>query len=768
MANVIKLEAVKNAEDVGVKAVNISKLINNGAPVPSGFVITTNAFKRFLAAGRLEKRISELLGKQENNIYDVYREIEKLISDAELPDALHMEIKDAYDELSIGREVKELGGMALDLVKAGRGQSFVTVRSSPTSEELEMDIVLNAHGMSQLIRAIKKCWTALFSPKIILENRKTGYRNFPLIAVIVQKMVNAEKSGIIYTSNPDNGNADEMLIEAAWGNGTVYEDFIIPDTYILNKSNGEIVRKRIKRKPWSIETDESTGNLTKRRVSDEKACAQVLSEYELKKIFDVISSIGMEGTQEIEWCIERNKVYIIQSERGKTLEQTHKQEPMEKSILDGIHVSNGNASGTARIVLSPDDFDKVEDGDIIIVGSVSAGMSRILNKVTGIVTNFGGRRCRTSRLANKKNIPCIVGTENATNVLEDGQEIVLMNGKVYKKATVEHEMHTREEIGNLKNIPYGVIATNVKLSLAFPELNKDIVNKCDGIGVLKPENLLTNNGKHPLHFARENSEEAVERIVSEVGRIAKMFYPKIVWYRFLDMKTNELKDLETGNEEEIDEDNPLVGWHGLRRALDQQDLLRCEMEAIEKLNSQGITNIGVLVPFVSTIEEFKMLKEMYPSIGRLKTGIVVATPSSGLDIESFCKEGISYVLIDIDVLAQLVLGVDRNNNRIVKLYSEANPAVLNLIRQVVQKCKQYNIEVCIAGDSCSDPQTVEKFVETGVNSISTDPESIEMVKDAIARAEKRLLLDRAREKSEEPMIKPLDNMNYSSNSISSV
>ncbi|MBL7206505.1 MAG: hypothetical protein ISS36_02805 [Candidatus Aenigmarchaeota archaeon] len=751
MSNIIKLESIKDKENSGIKALNLKKLISNGLPVPAGFVITTNAFKKFLSANRLDNKIGELLGKSVgSNLYDIYKEIEELILDAQIPDSLYNEIKNAYEELSVGKEVKELGGLALDLVKAGRNQAFVAVRSSPTNEDLkQMNAILSAQGMGQLGKSIKRCWAGLFSPRAIINSKNKGYQNFPLIAVIVQKMVNAEKSGILYTSNPDNGNAEQMVIEAMWGIGSsVSAGFIIPDEYILNKNTGKVINKRIRKKLWSIEIDGGTGKLIKRRIPNERINIQVMSDSELKTIFEIAESIGSES-QEIEWGIERNRVHIIQARKENILEEIQAEEIPGKLLLDGIPVSNGKIKGKAKIVLSSADFDKVEEGDIIVTDSVRMEMDELLSRAIGIVTDHGGRRCRASIIANEKNIPCIVGTENATTTLKDGQQVVLMNGKVYKLESVSEYMQPEtESFHEPQGIHDGVIATNVKLSLTFPEVDEEIINKCDGIGILKSESFLTNHGKHPILFARESSEDVIDKIVSNVGRVAKMFYPKTVWYKLLDMKTNELKGLEFGEEEDL-EDNSLLGWHGIRRSLDQQDLLRCEMEAIEKLNQQGITNIGVLVPFASTIDEFRMFKEMYPSVGRIKTGLVVGTPSSGLEVESFCKEGVSYVLIDIDVLTQLVLGVDRNNKKITRLYSETSPAVLNIVRQIVQKCKKHGIETCIAGDSCSDPQTAEKFVEVGIGSISTDVESIDRIKAAIARTEKKLLLDNVRGRQEE-------------------
>jgi pyruvate,water dikinase len=253
--------------------------------------------------------------------------------------------------------------------------------------------------------------------------------------------------------------------------------------------------------------------------------------------------------------------------------------------------------------------------------------------------------------------------------------------------------------------------------------------------------MLTDSCKSPFYVAKMNPEMLVSVLMENLGKIARIFYPKTVWYRLFDARTDELKQLEGGAEEAV-EANPILGWHGIRRSIEEQDVLSCEVEAIKSLRQDGIDNIGIIIPFISTADELAKAKPIFAGI---KTGISVDVPSAALDIESFCREGIAYVLINTDILHPLIHGMDKDNGRFAEQHKNTG-ALVNIIRHVADKCRPYKIETAVAGELCSDAEMVSKFVEIGIDSIVSEPEYVERIKPVIARTERKILLDKLRNK----------------------
>jgi pyruvate,water dikinase len=233
------------------------------------------------------------------------------------------------------------------------------------------------------------------------------------------------------------------------------------------------------------------------------------------------------------------------------------------------------------------------------------------------------------------------------------------------------------------------------------------------------------------------------RIVEDgIGAIAKVFHPRPVWYRTLDARTDEFRDM-AGGEEEPHESNPMLGWHGIRRSISDPTVFRCELQAIKNLRQNGLDNVCIMLPFIISVDELKRAKAMidFP----VKVGIMVETPAAVIEIESFCKEGIAFASIGSNDLTQLMLGVDRNNAKIAGLYTEFHPAVLAAISSVIKSCRSCGVEVSLCGESGSNPKMAEFLVEAGIDSISVEVDAIDAIRQVAARTERKLLLRKARE-----------------------
>ncbi len=761
MPYVIGLEEVSKAsKNVGGKAANLGEMIRAGLPVPFGFAVTTEAYEFFLRFNKLDEKIAEILKDldvdDQEKLNQKSKEVEQIIIGSEVPDGIRRAVRDAYENLSIDMETRKLGGQALDMIRAGRDRIFVAVRSSATAEDMadasfagQMRTYVNISGMDRLIEAIKRCWASLFTPRAVFYRKKQGIAFQPAMGVAVQKMVDSEKSGVLFTADPTTNDKTKMVIESAWGLGqVVVSGLVTPDEYILDKQTGKILSKKIGRKAILLRKDQS-GKTVKESVPQEKISAEVLTEAEVSKLWDLARRTeNWYGgqSQDMEWCVERGRVFLVQTRPITTLNKVFekKESIIEgKEILSGSSASPGYAKGKARIVHSLEELSKIQQGDILVAKMTSPDFVPYMKKAVAIITDEGGRTSHAAIVSRELAIPCIVGTFTATQILSDGQEITVdaVNGKVYsgEVSTPKQESYILQQPEENEGMQ---TATEIKVNMAFPEMAERAPKSIDGVGLLRAEHILTEHGKHPIYLAKTNPDELVKLIMEKVGKVASVFYPKPVWYRSLDARTDEFQSLE-GGEEEPKEANPMLGWHGIRRSISQPEILKCEMEALKQLHEKGMNNISLMLPFVIGVEELRSAKSMatFP----LKIGIMVETPAAVMELENFCKEGIDFVSIGSNDLTQLTLGVDRGNSNISNLYSEMHPAVLKLIRITIDTCKKYGVKSSICGEGPSNiPELVEKLVEFGIDSISVELDAIQKVKNIVSRTERRMLLEKIR------------------------
>jgi pyruvate,water dikinase len=807
-----KLESVGHDTDrVGQKARRIGGMLAAGLPVPSGFVLTTEAYIKFLRHNRIANKISGLVEESHSAGFQKLREIsgqiQNLIVNGIMPDFIEREVKDEYQDLSIGREAKEIGGAALDLIRAGRDNVFVTVRPSPSSGGIasanfsgQMKSVISRRGNSQITDSIKEVWASLFSPRAMLYRKRKRIRDMPAMGVIVQKSLEPEKSGFAYTCVPETGDDSSVVIEGSWGfSESILSGSVSPDEYVISKESGDIRDKTIRKKTWMSRRDEMTGRIVRQPVFRERVEADLLDAKEIRKIFELSARVEKHfgsHPQEIEWCEERGRIFLVDScpvpDYGMRQEPGDSREGL-KHLAKGTVCFRGEARGKARLFTSLGDLDRIERGDILVTRMTIPEMLPVIPEVSGIVTDEGSRSCHAAVLCREFGVPCIVLAGNATSVVKDGQDIEMIasEGRLYPVRDEPDGVRAFRPPGNAlyspheiipqvplqapgaEQIPYntpgdsgmpeqipggkippaqipgglgdeGITATGIRTMISVPGSIGNSPDISDGVGIIRAEHMITETGKHPFSTMRKNPEEIILSLMKGLGTIARAFHPKPVWYRSVDIRTDEFRELD-GGAEEPSENNPLMGWHGIRRSMDDPGLLRIEIEVIKKLYREGLNNIFLGIPFISSIEELRAVKQMAgPSI---KVGIMLETPASGLEIEGFCREGIAFAAIGLNDLTQLVLGVDRENSRISKLYSELSPAVTNLLKHILGTCRKYSVETSVYGDFASDPRIAEHLVTLGVGSISTEPENLEEVRGIISRTERKLILDNMRNRS---------------------
>lgn len=746
----INLEDVdKDTKNVGRKASCLGELKKIGLNVPDGFIVTSDAFELFIKENNLNVKIKSLLSNINfNDISSVKRaskEIQNAILNGCVPKDVETSIKEAYIELSVGKEVKKVGGFALDLIKAGR-ETVVCVRPSPFTDDSSsyagiLKAVMNVRGERKIVNSVKDVWASLYTPEAIFYRKERRMDMFSNMGVIVQKMVNANRSGVVFSIDPIEKDQTKIVIEAGFGLGDpIVSGLIRPDMYIVNKSDGNIVKKYINRKVWEKRMNKSTGNVVMERVSEQKKNISSLNENDIKVILEITLKIEehFKFPQNIEWCEERGKLFIVQTRPITGLNNIKNIPTSPKDgeyVVKGISVLPIQSKGKIKTISNKSELEILSCEDIILSKFFTIEMIPYLKKVRGIITDEGGITSIPSILAREFMVPLVFGTVNALSMLNDGQMVIIeSDGSIYRvKDEDNREMFEfRNEIEHTKRIDIldtKFTATDIMLHLKTPQIEESIKTKIDGVGMLRIDRCLLKENINLISIAMENPADLMNKIEEMIGGIAKNFHPKPVWYRLAEMP--------------VDEKNPFLGVRGFRFSYIHPNVFRCEIEALRKLYERGIDNIGLLIPFISTIDELRKAKEVIHF--NIKLGLCIDTPASAISIEDFCKEGIDFVLVNLETLSQLILGVEKNHPKLSYLYTETSPAVIKLVSKISNICRNYKVKTSVICDSIVDPNVSLKIVETGIDSISVEPEHLEQAMLSIAKAERKILLKKLRE-----------------------
>ena len=415
------------------------------------------------------------------------------------------------------------------------------------------------------------------------------------------------------------------------------------------------------------------------------------------------------------------------------------------------------AAGTVKIINSTDELDKVQEGDILVTIMTTPDMVPAMKRANGIITDEGGVTCHAAIVSRELGIPCVVGTGDATSIIPENSQVTLDGNKgiVWEGILVDTEKkeETTEEPTVVLQAPLTVTEVKVNVSMA-EAAKKAAATGADGVGLLRTEHMMLTTGVHPKKYINEGNEaELVRVLVENILKVADSFYPKPVWYRTLDAPTDEFQSLE-GGEGEPHEHNPMLGWRGIRRELDEPEILLAEFKAIKKLHEQGYTNIGIMLPLVQHPDELKEAKKIARQAGlkpqkNIEFGIMVETPAAAMTIEDFIAEGLDFVSFGTNDLTQYTLAIDRNNEKVADLYAESHPAVLKLIERVIIECNKAGVKTSICGQAGSIPAIVEKLVELGITSVSANTDAVATVRETVARVEQKLLLKAARKLMQE-------------------
>jgi pyruvate, water dikinase len=725
---------------VGGKGANLGEMTNAGIPVPPGFIVTSSAYYDFIEQTGLEIKIRVLLKplkvSDSKQLQDIAVKIQKLITDAEMPAVTADQIKKAY---------KDMGG------------GLVAVRSSATAEDLpeasfagQQATFLNVEGEQEVVKAVRGCWASLFEARAIFYRQEQGFDHFKVgIAVPVQRMVQSETSGVMFTVEPTTSNRETITIEAVLGLGEmIVSGDVTPDHYVVEKAGMTIVDKQIKAQEWKL--------VRKAGTTDRKANIKVIltpEEQKRQKITDAdiitLAKLGKKledhynFPQDIEWAKEGNSIYIVQTRPVTTTRKTGGalHDIDATAILKGAPASPGVASGPVKIVHDASQIDIVKEGDVLVADMTTPDFVPAMKRAVAIVTDRGGRTAHAAIVSRELGIPCVVGTENGTSVLKNGQIVTVdgTNGNIYAgKIQIASAAQIRKR---------GEIVTKTKLlaNLAQPEIvDKVAARDVDGVGLLRAEFIIAQIGEHPGYMLSQNrSGEFIDKLAAGLTIFAKAFYPRQVVYRTTDFKTNEYRSLKGGEKYEEVEENPMIGYRGASRYITDIATFKMELTAIKKVRER-YDNLWVMIPFVRTVDELtrtlKIMKEEgMESSGTLKIWMMVEVPSNVILLEKFLATGIDGVSIGSNDLTQLTLGIDRDSAKLASTFDERNEAVMASIERVVKVSKSMGVTCSICGQAPSVyPEITEKLVSWGITSVSVSPDMIDVTREIIANAEARL------------------------------
>jgi pyruvate,water dikinase len=636
---------------------------------------------------------------------------------------------------------------------AGRG-SVITHNTASFAGQQDTYLNITRDG---LIEHIKQCWASLFTQRAIYYRNEQGFSHDAVdIAVVVQRMVAADKSGVMFTSHPSSGEP-KIIIEAAWGLGeAVVSGSVSPDNYVIDRETGDVLSTTIADKKVMMLKDETTGETVEREVPEDKRNAQVLGDDELERLVELgeRAETHYDEPQDVEWAIVDDEVFMLQSRPITTISEEAAEATADGNgdvILDGLGASPGVASGPVRIVHKLDQLDKVGEGDIIVTEMTTPDMVPAMKRASGIITDEGGMTSHAAIVARELGAPAVIGAGTATESLEDGQTVTIDGDKgSVTEGTVESDEQTDAvEDVRPENPVKPMTATEVKVNVSIPEAaERAAATGADGVGLLRMEHMILSTNKTPERYIEDHGEDAyVEEIVDGVRGVADEFYPRPVRVRTLDAPTDEFRQME-GGENEPHEHNPMLGYRGIRRSLDRSELFKHELEAFRRLFEMGYDNVEIMFPLVNDGEDVVRARNLMEDAGidpkRRSWGVMIETPAAALTIEEMVDSGIDFASFGTNDLTQYTLAVDRNNEHVADRFDELHPAVLRLIGDTIETCRENDIATSICGQAGSKPEMVRFLVNEGVSSISANIDAVRDVQHEVKRREQKLLLDSVR------------------------
>ncbi len=765
------------------------ELTKKGVKIPNGFSVTAYAYRYFIEKAGIKEKIKNILKDLNTgnmkNLSERGEKVRKTILEADIPKEIREEIVNAYVKLS----------------KEYKHEVDVAVRSSATAEDLadasfagQQETFLNIKGEKALLEACKKCFASLFTNRAISYRADKKFDYFDIaLSIGVQKMVRSDLacSGVMFSIDTETGFKDAVFVTSSYGLGeNIVQGAVNPDEYYVHKPTLKqgfkpIIYRKIGEK--AIKMIYNTGVKPTKNISVELKERKKFSleDSEVLKLAEWACIIeehyskkaGKFKPMDMEWAKDgkTNELYIVQA-RPETVQSQKDRNFLEeyvlkqkgKIIVEGASVGSKIGNGKANVIRNVSGINSFKKGEILVTDMTDPDWEPIMKIASAIVTNRGGRTCHAAIVSRELGIPCVVGTNNATEKIKQGQNITVDCTGGEKGFVYEGILKFEIQKHNLKNLPK--TKTKIMMNIGSPEaaFEQSFIPN-DGVGLAREEFIINSYIKiHPntlinyskiidshvknqideLTYGYSKKEQYfVDKLAEGIAMIAAAFYPKDVIVRTSDFKTNEYANLIGGKDYEPKEDNPMIGWRGASRYYKEgyKDGFILECKAFKKVRDEfGLKNVKIMIPFCRTIDEGKKCISIMEKQG-LKQGkngleiyVMCEIPSNVILAEDFAKifDGFS---IGSNDLTQLTLGLDRDSSIVSDIYDERNEAVKRLIAEVIKKAKKSNRKIGICGQAPSDfPDFAQFLVRCGIDSISLNPDTVLKTRMKIAETEKKI------------------------------
>jgi pyruvate,water dikinase len=757
-------------------------LSKQGVNVPNGFAITAAAYTQFVTASGLDQKLRSIFADVDaqdvNELTQRSHFAQSLILEASFPTQLESDICQFY------RHLCEQYGQDVD----------VAVRSSATAEDLpdasfagQQDTYLNIRGEAALLAACKHCFASLFTAHAVSYRQAKGFDHFAVaLSIDVQKMVRSDLacSGVMFSIDPETGFRNAVLISAAYGLGeTIVQGAVNPDEYVvfkpaLREGLHSVLRKRLGSKQLKLVYDQnSPKSLKTESVPVPDRHRFVLNEDDIVQLAHWACAIeehytrlhGRYTPMDIEWAKDgmTGDLYIVQarpetvqSQKSQTVLQQYQLNAHSDVLVSGRSVGEAIGCGPVRVIRDLQDVGAFQAGEVLVADRTDPDWELVMQKASAIITNQGGRVCHAAIIARELGIPAVVGTGHATDVLHSGQTVTVSCAEGEEGRVYQGRLPFSIQETPITTLPRP--RTNIMLNVGNPdEAFRLSALPNDGVGLARLEFIIANHIQaHPLalvHYPNlktvggeqdvdlcaaieeltvgydDKRQYFIDKLAEGVGTIAAAFYPKPVIVRLSDFKSNEYANLLGGRQFEPTEANPMIGWRGACRYLDEQHRagFAFECQALKRVRGEmGLTNVIVMIPFCRTPEEGSAVLAAMAQHGLIRG-------QNGLHVYVMCEVPSNVILADAfstvfdgfsigsNDLTQLMLGLDRDSTEVAHLFDERHEAVKRMVSMVIATARREGRKIGLCGQAPSDHLEFTQFlVDQGIDSISLNPDTM--------------------------------------------
>ena len=769
MALILDLAEVSDADlpTVGGKAGKLGELVRLGLPVPPGFIVTTEAYRAFVSSTPVEAEVRAALATidaaRPETVDAASERIRNAFAATPFPEALAAAIRTAFEEYCVRHQVQ-----------------FSAVRSSSTAEDLDtasfaglQETYLNVTGTDAILAAIRRCWASLFTSRVLVYRARKGFDHAEVrLAVLVQKMVDSQVSGILFTRDPNTGE-NHMIVEAGWGLGeAIVGGEVTPDHYVLDGATLRVIHQQVSEQAFRLVRAPEGGNRREEVPAEERAVAK-LAPARLQRLASLARLIESHYRRpmDIEWCADASSLYIVQARPVTTLASPRAAPaaaapvPADGSgeadgpIVRGFGASPGIAGGTVRLLRTAKEVGRLTHGEVLVTTMTTPDMVPAMTQAAAIVTDEGGMTCHAAIVSRELGVPCVVGTRTATKAIADGSSVTV-DGKAGAVYAGLSRVPKAPSGGQTAESPAGphhaspVTATRIYVNVGVPEKAEEYARlPVSGVGLLRIEFIFTAHVReHPLALiAQGRGDELVRRLSDGIAQVCRAFHPRPVIIRTSDFKTNEYRGMPGGEPFEPREENPMIGWRGCSRYISPvfQPAFLLELEAIHRVRTElGLRNAQMMLPFVRNTWELEQIADLMRERGLRRSRdfrlyLMAEVPSTVLLAREFSAHCDGFSIGSND-LTQLVLGADRDSETLGRMgyFDERDPAVQRAIEMLIDGAHAEGRTVGICGQGPSVyPEFAEFLVRRGIDSISLNADTVVPTIRTIASLEQRLKLD---------------------------